>query len=751
MPKFSPTLVLALLSMQPARPADPASAQKGKPLDSSFLRLYAETRGFMLGRPVSPKPTPDGKAVLFLRAEPKVPKLKLYEFDVASGQTKELLSPEAVLKGAEEKLTPEEKARRERMRVSVGGFTSFQLSEDGKLILLSLSGKLYVVTRTDGSVRELETGPGTILDPKFSPDGSMVAYVRDHDVNACDLAKGKAFAVTKGGTDKKTHGLAEFVAQEEMGRYSGYWWSPDSKVIAFEEADYEGVEQWFVADPAKPDQPPLPQYYPRPGKKNVTVRLGLVPVTGGDVVWAKFDRFEYLARVDWREGGLLYQTQSRDQQVAEVGEVRPESGECHNRHIDSQEHGWLDLDAGLPRSIEFEGNPGFLYGSARLDVNAWPDVPSVGDRVLMLVYHKGGSIHYRPVTRMRQFLSYDDERKQVYFLDSDDPSQTHVYRVDVTKGAKAERLTAEPGEHHAAFSKNHMRSVVTSTSLERMPFSQVRDYDGKKYGELPSFAVEPGFQPRVSIERVGDRPGYYTAIVRPQNFDPKKKYPVIVDVYGGPKHQTVIQAMRPWLLMQWLADQGFIVVGIDNRGTPGRGREWEQAIYQKFGSVPLEDQVAGLNLLGEKFPEMDLERVGIVGWSFGGYMSALAVLKRPDIFKAAVAGAPVTDWEDYDTHYTERYLGLLPAAKAAYEEASLLPLAPKLERPLLLVHGTADDNVYFRHTLRLTDALFRAGKEFEVLPLPSLTHMVPDPVVTERLWTRIAGHFKKHLGEVKER
>jgi dipeptidyl-peptidase-4 len=206
--------------------------------------------------------------------------------------------------------------------------------------------------------------------------------------------------------------------------------------------------------------------------------------------------------------------------------------------------------------------------------------------------------------------------------------------------------------------------------------------------------------------------------------------------------------MRSWLLPQWLADQGFIVVSLDGRGTPNRGRDWERAVYQKFGSVPLEDQVAGLQALAKKFPEMDLDRVGIVGWSFGGYMAALAVLKRPDVFKAGVAGAPVTDWYDYDTHYTERYLGV-PKDKddPAYKASSLLPLAKDLKRPLLLMHGTADDNVYFRHTLKLADALFREGKDFEVLPLSGLTHMVPDPVVMERLWTRVAGYFQKHLGK----
>jgi dipeptidyl-peptidase-4 len=320
--------------------------------------------------------------------------------------------------------------------------------------------------------------------------------------------------------------------------------------------------------------------------------------------------------------------------------------------------------------------------------------------------------------------------------------------VQVQKGRSPalDVLSEKASWSSAVFAKGHDIYVLTSTALDRMPHSTVQNADGF-VGKLPSVALEPGFEPNVTLQKVGDGEGdgFYTAVVRPRDFDSKKKYPVIVYVYGGPTAQTVTRAMSPWLLRQWLADQGFVVVSIDNRGTPGRGRDWERSIYQKFGSVPLEDQVSGLRALGKQFPEMDLERVGMVGWSFGGYMSALAVLKRPDVFKAAVAGAPVTDWEDYDTHYTERYLGLPQDHGEAYRSSSLLPLADKLERPLLLVHGTADDNVYFRHTLRLTDALFRAGRDFEVLPLPSLTHMVPDPVVAERLWTRIAGHFAKHL------
>ena len=196
-----------------------------------------------------------------------------------------------------------------------------------------------------------------------------------------------------------------------------------------------------------------------------------------------------------------------------------------------------------------------------------------------------------------------------------------------------------------------------------------------------------------------------------------------------------------------MADQGFVVVSFDGRGTPNRGRDWERAITRRFGTVPLDDQVAGLKALGAKFPEMDLGRVGVYGWSFGGYLAALAVLREPDVFKAAVAGAPVVDWLDYDTHYTERYLGLPDRHAEAYREASLLTYAKDLRRPLLLIHGTADDNVYFRHTLKLTNALFREGKDFDLLPLPGLTHMVPDPVVMQRMYGKFAAYFKKHLGE----
>ncbi len=730
------------------------------PLDTSYLKDHAQTRGFMLGRPSRPKVTPDGKHVLFLRSKPRQAKMSLYEFDIASGKTRELLTPEALLKGAEEELSPEEKARRERQRVTVGGFTNYHLSPDADRILLSLSGRLYVVTRATAKAVELKTGKGTLLDPKFSPDGKLVSYVLDHNVHTIDPETQAEVAVTKGGTEVKPLGVAEFVAQEEMGRFTGYWWSPDSKQIAYQQSDHTGVEKWHVADPAHPDREGLPQYYPRPGKKNVAVSLGITPPGGvGDPIWVKWDakKYPYLARVDWQKGGLTLLVQDRLQQEQVLLKADPTTGETTTLLVE-KDKAWLNLNHDKPHWVN-EGS--FLWHA---DGKAGPELVRVngatGTRRVILDAKSG----------FRSILRYED--RTISFLASTDPTRQHACQSPLPVGlmglGRADLvfpLSEGAGLHSAEFGKTG-HYILTSSTLDAMPRSTVHAPDGKKLGELPSVAEEPPFKVSQTIQKVGAGEGFYTTVIRPREFDKAKKYPVIVHVYGGPHHQEVLAQMNRRLIDQWVADLGFIVVGIDGRGTPNRGRDWERAVYKKFGSIPLEDQIAGLKALCEKFPEMDKDRVGIYGWSFGGYMAACAALKRGDIFKCAIAGAPVTEWLDYDTHYTERYLGL-PAKRGGagggkaggpppidkiedgYTEGSLLPHAKSLKVPLMLVHGTADDNVYFRHSLRLGDALFREGKEFEMLPLSGLTHLVPDPVVMQRLYGRFAGFFKKHLGAPK--
>ncbi len=730
-----------------SQPADP----KGPAVDTSFLKQYAETRGFSLGRPQKPKVAPDGKSVLFLRADGKTPRQGLFEFDVSSGKSRELLSPEMLVKNAEENLSAEEKARRERQRVSVGGFTDFHFDNTGNRVLLKLSNRLYIFDRAAGSTSELKTGEdGAIVDPKWAPDGKHIAYVRGFDVYSYDVAAGTEAPVTTGGTALKTHGLAEFVAQEEMHRFSGFWWSPDSKHIAYEEADHTRVETWYVADPFYPGVKPTEQFYPRPGKQNVNVKLGVCPANGGETTWIEWDRttFEYLAIVKWEEyAPLTIQVQDRRQQRLVLLGVDIATGKTRSL-VEETDAAWVNLNPGVPR---FNGALGGFI---------WMGADKAGEQEIQLRDWNTGRLSDVLVPaelRPRDVESVYSARFETFLVYSGgtDPTTRLLYRHrtasrNVNPGGPDDLLTPEPGVHIGSFGKHGGPYTLTSTTLKSMPRSTVFNLQGAKLGELASVAEDPPFTPDVQVLKIGEGEGYYAGIVRPRSFDSNKKYPVLVYVYGGPTSQVVTQAMQPWLVRQWLADQGFIVVAIDNRGTAGRGRNWEKSVYKKFGTVPLEDQVNGLKALCKKFPEMDAERVGIVGWSFGGYMAANAVLREPDLFKAAVAGAPVTDWEDYDTHYTERYLGLLPVDQAAYEESSLLPLAKNLTRPLLLVHGTADDNVYFRHTLKLENALFRAGRDFEVLPLPGITHMITsDPHVMERFWSKTATFFQRHLGEPK--
>jgi dipeptidyl-peptidase 4 len=705
-------------------PGTPSTARE-TPLDLQYLRDYAETRGFMLGRPVQAKPAPDGKTVLFLRAQARGPKLALYEFDVATGKTKELLSPESLLKGTAEAISAEEKARRERQRISVGGFTGFQISDDGTLVLLSLSGKLYVYNRSSAEVVQLATGPGSVLDPKFAPDGHSVAFVRNFDLYVIDLKSNKERRLTTGGAEKKTHGLAEFVAQEEMGRFAGYWWSPDSQSIVYEEADASQVEVWYVSDPAKPEQPAHLSSYPRPGKTNASVRLGIVHVQGGPTTWIEWNqtKYPYLTQVRWeKDSPLTIQVEARDQKELALLLVNPTSGKT-TILLTETDPAWLNLHQDVPRWLD-EGKS-FLWISER-EGGAQLELRSSSGSLKKVIVPPSAGLH--------GLTDVNADTGEFVFQASTDPTQVHLFRQAIVS-EKPERLTQDAGLHNAVFAKNHSVFVRQFILPDAMPTTTVFRSNGETIGTLPSVAEDPGFVPKAEIIKIGNEPGFYASILRPHGFTAKKRYPVILHVYGGPKHQMVLASMPTRLLDQWLADQGFIVVALDGRGTPGRGRDWERSLSNHFGSVPLDDQVAGLKALGQRFPEMDLDRVGIFGWSFGGYLSALA---------------PVVDWLDYDTHYTERYLGLPDKNPEAYKEGSLLTYAADLKTPLLLIHGTADDNVYFRHTLKLADALFRAGKDFEILPLASLTHMVPDPVVMQRLHGRIAGHFKKHLGEAKE-
>ncbi len=706
--------------------------------DEKFLRDLAETKGFTLGKPGHFVVTPDGSRVLFLRAEPRRARQHLYSMDVASGETRELITPEQVTGGAAEQLSAEEKARRERMRITGGGFTGFGLSRDGRKVVTSLSGRVFLVELGTGKsqlVADKDDKGHAPFDTHLSPDGAQVAFVRGGELWVAPVAGGPPLQLTSGAAGALTHAQAEFVAQEEMGRFTGHWWSADSQRLAYQEADATGVEELHFVDPAALFGAHSSQFYPRPGKANVKVRLGVVSASGGETTYVKWDaeKYPYLARVHWmKDAPLTIQVQTRDQHDLLLLEVDPKTGQTKEL-LREHDDAWVNLH---DQYSWLRDGSGFLWASERggawqLELRARDGQP-----VRTLSAREAG---FRGVRWL------DPAGRTVIVAAGKEPIEQQLVEIPLD-GSAARELTRGPGFHDAIFAREARTHVRTLSRPDGASTAEVVRPDGTVAGVVPEVAERAPFAARVELAKVGQAPGFWTSLVRPRDFNPKRRYPVWLSVYGGPGHNVVVPTQEAYLFDQWIADHGFFVVRVDNRGTQWRGRDWERAIKYKFADVPLEDQVAGLQALAAGEPALDLSRVGVTGGSFGGFLSALCVLRRPDFFKAAVATSSVTDWLDYDTHYTERYLGVPGKDDEIYPRNSLLQYAPNLARPLLLVHGTADDNVLFSHTLKLADALFRTGRSFETLPLAGQTHQVgADPVIRLQYWRRVFDFFHQHL------
>jgi dipeptidyl-peptidase 4 len=695
--------------------AEPESA------DLRYFRELVETRNYSLGQPVSPQLTPDGKAVVFLRGGARDPVLRLYEFTIADSSLREILTPEKLLQGREEKLSPEEKSRRERERQSLRGFTSFELSKDGGKILVALSSKLYVISRADGQVTEL---PGqSWIGPHFSPDGRAVAAVSAGELHVIDLETKADRTLTSGATETLQHGTAEFVAQEEMDRHEGFWWSPDSQSIAYQETDNSGVESRFIADPLHPETAPAKNFYPR---------------VGGETRWVEWDRekYSYLARVIWEENAapLCVLLQNRLQQEELLLAVDPKAGTTREL-LRETDPAWLNLDH-KPMPFWLKDGRQFLWTTERN--GAW-----------QVELHSADGALIRAVTPtdflFDEFIDVNESERMIMVSGGYDSRERHLFRFSLDSNDQPQRLTSDPGRHSAVFGESKDKFLHRFDLMNGAAGWAVWDWAaGHKMTLVPSVGERPSTLPKVELlKTAGERP-MDAALVRPRDFKKGNHYPVILDVYAGPGHKQVLAQPDRYMIDQWMADRGYIVVAIDGRGTPGHGREWERAIRGNLIEIALADQIAGLQALAKHEPGIDLKRVGVVGWSFGGYFSAMAVMQKPEVFRCAVAGAPVVTWENYDTHYTERYLGLPSENADGYKKSSVLTYASKLSRPLLLIHGLTDDNVYFQHSVQLSEALFEAGKDFNFLPLLG-THMVSEPLLRLRRQTRIMEFFDAEL------
>ncbi|MER5755637.1 prolyl oligopeptidase family serine peptidase [Streptomyces sp. NPDC002088] len=684
----------------------------------SFPRRHARTQRFTLGAPRSFTVAPDGSRVVFLRSGSGTDRANsLWVLDVPDGGERVAADPRALLGGASEDLSPEERARRERSREGGAGIVGYATDTAVELASFALSGRLFTAELRAGTARELPV-PGPVIDPRPAPDGRHVAYVHQGALRVVGAEGEGDRALAEPESAPVSYGLAEFIAAEEMGRSRGFWWAPESDRLLVARVDDTPVRRWWISDPAHPERDPQHVPYPAAGTANAEVRLFVIGLDGArtEVVWDRA-RYPYLARVHWSEAGApLLLVQARDQRSQLFLAVDPDSGATRMVHAD-EDPKWLELFPGVP----CWSPSGQLV---RIADEGGARVLAVGERPLT-----GPQLHLRAV------LDVADEDVLVSASAGEaaaapETGEVHVYRVNELG---LERVSQVPGVHTAVRAGGV--TVLVSATLDR-PGAQVQVLrGGKQTATVPSYAENPGMSPRVTLIEGGAR-RIPCAVLMPSDYPGDTPLPVLMDPYGGPHGQRVAAAHNAHLTSQWFADQGFAVVVADGRGMPGRSPAWEKAVHGDF-TVSLDDQVEALQDLAKSYP-LDLSRVAIRGWSFGGYLAALAVLRRPDVFHAGIAGAPVTDWRLYDTHYTERYLGTPDADPDSYAKSNLvtdggLSAAAEPHRPLMIVHGLADDNVVVAHALRLSSALLAAGRPHEVLPLSGVTHMTPQEQVAENL------------------
>lgn len=790
-----------------------------------FPRLRARTLRFGCGAPRSAQTVGDGSRALFLRSdgpEDLVTALWLSWFDESGEHHETKLADPRELLGAtadSEDVPAEEKARRERAREGGTGIVGYSADDDGNRIVFTINGRLFLTEiawndetgAPEPHTRELagewlDEDPEMytpVLNPRIAPDGEHVLYTTGSYLMLVDIGGELGDRITAvygvsvededGNPAENTWkiGLAEFVAGEEMDRYDGFWWAPDSQHVLFESFDTADEPTWYISDPADPEKPAAGRRYPRALTRNADVYLTVITlafdendryagITGNaDVDWDR-EAYEYVAAVSWRRGHdplVLVQNrrQTRDQ-VLEVAVAADGAALGATRVL--EEHAneqWIDLVHGTPAYTPDDRLVCSLNDMAtdtnRLTVDGRPFTPAgwnvrtvlaVTDEDVLAVVQRAPEI----ATEVPRAWAGSGAASDAESLFGGHDARSFDV-VSMGYDGSVAPITTEPGQWTASrgargmvvsgrdmrSARARMRHIVTRRAVGGVTdaviaanTSDAANTTDITAADIASTAAEPGFTPNVTFTRLGEH-RLYTAIIAPSPSSPyahADKLPVLMKPYGGPGFQQVVASQSFYWEGQWWADQGFLVVTADGRGTTGRGPAWDRAIFENMKGVTLADQIEAVNALPEAVsrlnadgrrpgvPAPDLDKVCMIGWSYGGFLSALAVLDAPNVFKAACAGAPPTDWTLYDTHYTERYLGLDPDV---YYRNGIVQDAPKLERPLMLIHGFADDNVTIAHSLRLSQALMAAGRPHTFLPLTGITHMTNDETVAENLLT----------------
>ncbi len=726
---------LAALAASVALMTMPAQAE-----DLTLQRVFASPN--LAGeQPRALKLSPDGRLLTSLRprAEEK-DRFDLWAMDTSTGQWRMLVDSKKVGSGAE--LSEAEKMQRERARIGgQRGIVAYQWSSDGTSILVPLDGDLYLAT-LDGKVTRLTNTPGGELNPLVSPRGQYLSFVRDQNLYVSDLNGGDARKITPDGAGTVHWGEAEFVAQEEMDRTTGYWWSPDERYVAVERFDEAPVGTVVRAAIGAEDTKVFEQRYPAAGTSNVLVDLYVMRPDGTGSVKVDLgkDRDIYLARVKWApDGNTLYvQRQNREQTVLDVLKVDPATGASSVLFTEkSGPKSWVNLsnvfvpmqDGSIIWWSERDGH-GHLY---RFATGKWTPLTKGAWEVAGL-------------------NGVDEQGGKLYFNGNKDGAlERHIYALDL-KSLATTRLTEAGWWNNATADSSATRFIVERSNPTQPTQVYLADGSGKRLSWINENAVRPGhpYHPYLSGHaetkfgslKTADGETLYWEMLTPK-LEPGKTYPVFFEHYGGPHSQTVTRNWGP-PLHQLLVDKGYIVFMIDNRGSANRGKAFEDAIWHAMGGVEVRDQLAGVDYL-KTLDFVDPKRIATYGWSYGGYMTLKMLEANPGVYAAGISGAPVTRWELYDTHYTERYMGTDPKGrdKAAYAKSAAVEDGPKISDPLLLIHGMADDNVVLDNSTAFAAKMQATNTPFEMMFYPGKTHSASREI---HVWTTILNFLDRTVG-----
>ncbi|MGQ8366616.1 DPP IV N-terminal domain-containing protein [Glaciecola sp. 1036] len=690
------------------------------------------------------KVSPDGSRVTFIKGkENDFERYDLWEYHIATGKTRVLFDADDLHTG-DEALSDEEKARRERMRVYGSGILDYQWSADGKALVFPLGGDIYYFKLGSESAVKLVETEAFETDVKFSPKGNYVSFIRDQNLYVVDLATKKEKAITTEGAGDIKFGMAEFVAQEEMSRMTGYWWSPDESYIALTKVDEAPVMNITRSEIYADSIKMIEQKYPKAGTDNVIIELAVAHLDTDELQWIDLGENKdiYLARVDWKnDNTLTYQVQTRDQKHLALNAYDVAKTKTYTL-LTEQSDTWINLHY----DIKFLDNGDFIWASER---DGYKHLYLIGsDGKVKQQLTKGEWV-------VESIKGFNKNTHTIFFEGrKDTPLESHLYALNL-ETSQIERLTEKGFFHNTNFSKDGSIFVKTSSNINTPPQVSLHDANGKQLTWLDHNKVEEGhplypymanwIEPTFGTIKSDDKStDLYYRLYTPENIDSKR--PVIVYLYGGPHAQVVTNAWagNRGLLFQHWVQKGYVVFSIDNRGSNYRGKAFEEPIYQAMGSIEVTDQVSGVKFL-QTLDYVDPERIGVYGHSYGGYMTLMTMFQAGDYFKVGVSGAPVTDWRIYDTHYTERYMGNPNEVDDKYTASSVFPYAKDLTGELLIYHGMADDNVLFSHSTKLYKHLQDLAIPFHTMDYPGKKHSLRGKATGIHMYKTITRFFDQHL------